>query len=148
MEDYRTENFEEPEYRGFAFANEENLDALRKSGHIVIMDSTHKTNKHGWKLYIVLVRDLFGSWLSGGHFFVSGEEQVIVSKGLLALKRWARTWVPRYLIIDLSSIEENAVSHAFPGLQQASKRSAYSTAPSIAERPSSETCKATARAAT
>ena len=89
----------------------------------------------------------FGSWLSGGHF-VSGEEQVIVSKGLLALKRWARTWVPRYLIIDLSSIEENAVSHAFPGLQQASKRSAYSTAPSIAERPSSETCKATARAAT
>src|SRR4051794_40237137 len=74
-----------------------------------------KTNKHGWKLYTVLVHDPFGSWLSGGHFFVSGEEQVIVSKGLLVLKRWARTWVPRYFIIDLSSIEV---------FQQASKRSA------------------------
>ena len=80
------------------------------------MDSTHKTNKHSWKLYTVLVRDSFGSWLSGGHFFVSGEEQVIVGKGLQVLKRWARTWVPRYFTIDLSFTEENAVNRAFPGL--------------------------------
>jgi hypothetical protein len=84
---YKTENFEAPEYQGFAFANEENMEALRKSGHVVIMDSTHKTNKHSWKLYTVLVRDAYGSWLPGGHFFVSGEEQVIVSKGLQVLKR-------------------------------------------------------------
>jgi hypothetical protein len=65
----------------------ENLDALRKSGHITLMDSAHKTNKHGWKLYTVLVRDSFGSWLAGGHFFVSGEEQVIVGQGRQVVKR-------------------------------------------------------------
>ena len=64
--DYLTESFEDPEYRGFAFATEENLDALRKSGHLAIMDSTHKTNKHGWKLSTLLVRNAFGSWLPGG----------------------------------------------------------------------------------
>ena len=50
------------------------------------MDSTHTTNKHSWKLYIVLVRDSFGSWLPGGHFLASGEEQSIVAKGLQVLK--------------------------------------------------------------
>jgi len=113
---YLVEGFEEPEYRGFAFATEDNLDILRKSGHFAIMDSTHKTNKHNWKLYTVLVRDAFGTWLPGGHFFVTGEEQNIVGKGLLILKRWARSWTPRYFLIDLSSIEENAVNIAFPGI--------------------------------
>src|SRR5947209_15127734 len=51
---YQTESFEDSEYRGFAFATEENLDALRKSGHFAIMDSTHKTNKHGWKPILCL----------------------------------------------------------------------------------------------
>lgn len=80
------------------------------------MDSTHKTNKHNWKLYTVLIRDAFGSWLPGGHFFVSGEEYGIVTKGLQILKRWAKTWKPRYFIVDLSAIEEKAVNHTFPGL--------------------------------
>ena len=63
--EYKTENFEEQEYRGFVFATEDNLTALRESGHFVIMDSTHKTNKHDWKLYTVLVRFLV-AW---GSFF-------------------------------------------------------------------------------
>lgn len=115
--DYLIECFEEGGYQGFAFATKENLDVLRKSGHFVIMDSTHKTNRHGWKLYTVITRNSFGAWLPGGHFLVSGEEQTIVAKGLLVLKRWARVWVPRYFIIDLSAIEENAVNRAFPGIQ-------------------------------
>ena len=80
------------------------------------MDSTHKTNRHDWKLYTLLARDQFGSWLSGGHFFVSAEEQKIVAKGLQILKRWAHTWKPRYFLIDQSAIEENAVKHTFPGI--------------------------------
>jgi MULE transposase domain len=115
--DYYIERFEEPEYQGFTFATADNLKILQKSGHLIIMDSTHKTNKHGWKLYTVLIRDSFGSWLPGGHFFVSGEEYRIVTKGLQILKRWAKTWKPRYFIVDLSSIEENAINHAFPGLR-------------------------------
>lgn len=115
-EGYQTEQFEEPEYRGFALANQDNLDALQNSGHLVIMDSTHKTNKHGWKLYTVLVRDSFNSWLPGGHFFVSTDEQNIVAKGLRVLKQWANTWRPRYFLIDQSAIEENAINHVFPGI--------------------------------
>ena len=59
----------------------------QESGYLVIMDSTHKMNKHSWKLYTVLVRNKFNSWLSGGHFFISGEEQEIVAAGLGVLKR-------------------------------------------------------------
>ncbi len=115
---YQTEYFENTQYQGFAFATDKNLNALRTSGHFVIMDSTHKTNKHGWKLYTVLIRDAFASWLPGGHFFVSGEEQWIVAKGLQVLKRWARAWIPRYFIIDLSAIEENAVVQVHPNRLQ------------------------------
>jgi MULE transposase domain len=114
--DYQVEGFEGPEYRGLAFATVDNLNVLRKCGHLTIMDSTHKTNKHSWKLYTLLVQDSFGSWLPGGHFLVSGEEQNIVAKGMQVLKRWARTWKPRYFIVDLSSIEENAINHTFRGL--------------------------------
>jgi len=114
---YNVEGFEGSGYRGFAFAAEENLEALRKSGHLTIMDSTHKTNKHSWKLYTLFIRDAFGSWLSGGHFFVSGEEQYIVAKGLQVIKRWARRWQPRYFLIDQSAIEENAVNYAFRGIE-------------------------------
>src|SRR5438270_4426262 len=115
--DYRIEGFEEPEYRGHAFAKADNLNVLRKCGHLTIMDSTHKTNKHSWKLYTLLVRDAFGSWVSGGHFFVSGEEQHTVAKGLQVIKRWARSWQPRYFIIDKSAVEENAVNYAFRGIE-------------------------------
>ena len=48
-------------------ANEENLEALRNSEHIALMDSTHKTNK--------LVSDFFGSWLPARN----GNEQVDLS---------------------------------------------------------------------
>ena len=95
------------------------------------MDSTHKTNKHSWKLYALLVRDTFGSLLSGGHFFVSAEEQHIVAKGLQVLKRWARTWEPRYFLTDQSAIEKNAVKHTFLGLEAGEQESPYSTALSI-----------------
>ena len=64
---YRYGRFEEAEYRGFVLANEENLEALRNSEHIALMDSTHKTNK--------LVSDFFGSWLPARN----GNEQVDLS---------------------------------------------------------------------
>ena len=113
---YQTKQFEEPEYRGFALANQDNLNALQSSGHLVIMDLTHKTNKHDWKLYTLLVRNSFGSWLPGGHFFVSAKEQNIVAKGLQVLKHWVITWRPRYFLIDQSAIEERAINQIFPGI--------------------------------
>ena len=113
---YQVESFEETGYNGFAFATKENLLALQESGHLTIIDSTHKTNKHSWKLYTLLVRNSFGSWLSGGHFFVNAEEQKIVTKGLLILKRWTSNWKPRYFLIDQSAIEENAIKRTFWGL--------------------------------
>ena len=80
------------------------------------MDSTHKANKHSWKLYIILVRNSFGSWLPGGHFFVSSEEQHIITEGLKILKQWAQTWKPQYFLVDQSAIEENTIKHTFPGI--------------------------------
>ena len=129
------EGFASAAYQGFAFATEANLQVLRKSGVLVIMDSTHKTNKHNWKLYTLIMRNTFGSWLPGGHFFVSGEEQHIVSKGLQVLKRWASSWQPRYFLIDQSAIEENAVNDAFPGINAGEQNINIYTVPGIVEEP-------------
>ena len=117
LNNFRVEAFETIDYRGCAFATEDNLDALWQSGHFVLIDSTHKTNKYDWKLYTLLIQNSCASWLPGGHFLVSGEEQVIIAKGLQIIKQWSQIWIPRYFIIDLSSIEENALNIAFPGLQ-------------------------------
>ncbi|RUS12482.1 hypothetical protein BC937DRAFT_87775, partial [Endogone sp. FLAS-F59071] len=80
------------------------------------MDSTHKTNKHSWKLYTLMGRNSFGSWLPGGHFFISNEEQHIIASGLQIIKYWAKTWQPRYFLIDQSAIEEKAINNTFHGL--------------------------------
>jgi len=113
---YQTECFGNAEYQEFVFTKDTNLQILRESGVLIIMDSTYKTSKHGWKLYTLLLRNTFDSWLPGGHFFVSGEEHDIVAKGIQILKHWASTWKPRYFLIDQSAIEEKAIKNTFPGI--------------------------------
>lgn len=115
--EYRTHQFTAGDKRGFAFAKENSLKALQRGGHLVLMDSTHKTTKYDWKLYTLLIRNEYGSWLPGGHFYVSGEDKHIVKAGLQQLKLWASNWQPRYFLIDQSAIEENAIKSTFRGIE-------------------------------
>src|SRR5271169_1661369 len=51
----QTEGFANSEYQGFTFAKDTNLQVLRKSGILILMDLTHKSNKHDRKLYTLLM---------------------------------------------------------------------------------------------
>jgi hypothetical protein len=43
-------------------------------GYLVLMDATHQTNNHDWKLFSLMIRDTTGSWISGAHFLVKSEK--------------------------------------------------------------------------
>ncbi|RHZ86839.1 hypothetical protein Glove_43g6 [Diversispora epigaea] len=76
--------------RGFVFARLKQLEKLQKYGWLTLIDSTHKTNRYDWRLFTLYIRDGYGCWDIGGHFFVT----------------------------DQSSIEAKSIVMAFPGLQK------------------------------
>ncbi|CAB4400369.1 unnamed protein product [Rhizophagus irregularis] len=79
------------------------------------MDSTHKTNRYDWRLFTLYVRDTYGCWNVGAHFFVSSEDADTVSQALTIIHNMCR-WSPRYILSDHSNIEANGVKKAFPGI--------------------------------
>ena len=46
-----------------AFAKRSRLKILIKRGHLTLMDSTHNTNQPKWKLFTLMIRDEYGSWI-------------------------------------------------------------------------------------
>jgi len=84
------------------------------------MDSTHKTNKLGWYLYTIMVRDEYGAWIPAAHLLTNGEDSDILAEAMRYLKRWSKgqkgQWQPRYFLTDDSAAEQAAVRKAFPGL--------------------------------
>ena len=46
------------------------------------MDSTHKTNKHDWRLFTLYIRDRYECWNVGVHFFVSNENSETIAQAL------------------------------------------------------------------
>ncbi|KAI9103885.1 hypothetical protein DFS34DRAFT_668217 [Phlyctochytrium arcticum] len=75
---------------GFEFVVEPGLRLLSTNSYLVLLDSTHKTNRYDWRLFTCMVRDNFGSWLPAAQFFVSTENADAVAKGLLQLRKMVR----------------------------------------------------------
>jgi len=65
---------------------------------------------------LLYIRDDFGCWDVGAHFFVSGEDGDSVGMALKIVRQLERRWIPRYIPADQSSVEANSIQLAFPGL--------------------------------
>ncbi|RHZ59681.1 hypothetical protein Glove_362g17 [Diversispora epigaea] len=104
--------------RGFVFAQSKQLEKLQRYGWLTLIDSTHKTNKYDWRLFTLYIRDGYGCWDVGAHFFVSKEDSDTVAEALIITRRFCSSWKPRYFLADQSSIEAKSIVTAFPGLQK------------------------------
>lgn len=109
---------ETPRSVGLFFASERQLESLTQHGWLTLMDATHGTNKHDWRLFTLYIRDKFGCWNVGGHFFVSHEDMPAVAKALKTVREFAPHWEPRYVLTDDSAVEVGSVHSAFPGISR------------------------------
>ena len=103
--------------QGLVFVHPAQLTKLRNHGWLTLVDSTHKTNKYDWRLFTLYIRDIYGCWDVGAHFFVSREDGDTVAEAIKIVRSNCRHWMPRYVLMDQSNIEANAFKKAFPGLQ-------------------------------
>jgi len=102
--------------QGFVFARPQQLEKLQLHGWLTQMDSTHKTNKHDWRLFTLYIRDGYGCWDVGAHFFVSNEDSETIAQPLRIVRNQCLRWTPRYFLLDQSSTEANSIRQVFPGL--------------------------------
>uniref|UniRef100_U9U9Y6 ZSWIM1/3 RNaseH-like domain-containing protein n=1 Tax=Rhizophagus irregularis (strain DAOM 181602 / DAOM 197198 / MUCL 43194) TaxID=747089 RepID=U9U9Y6_RHIID len=72
--------------RGIVFAHPEQLKKLERHGWLTLIDSTHKTNRYDWRLFILYVRITYGCWNVGAHFFVSNEDADTVAEALTIIR--------------------------------------------------------------
>ncbi|CAB4475264.1 unnamed protein product [Rhizophagus irregularis] len=116
---YLVERYEIPDLStyGFIFMHPNHLKNLEQHGWLSLIDSTHKTNKYDCCLFTLYIRNSYGCWDVGAHFFVSKEDSETVATGLKAIRRFAHRWNPRYFLFDQSNIESNAIKMAFPDLK-------------------------------
>jgi len=101
--------------QGIVFAQPARLSCLTRYGHLTLIDSTHKTNQLEWKLFTLMVRDLYACWLPVAHALMSNEFGELIAEFLLVIKKWT-TWNLRYVLSDDSSAEIKAFRLAFLGL--------------------------------
>ncbi len=101
---------------GFVFVHPKQLKNLEQHGWLTLIDSTHKTNRYDCHLFTLYIRNYYGCWDVGAHFFVSNENSITIVEGLKIIRRFARYWSPRYFLSDQSNIESNSIKMAFPGL--------------------------------
>ncbi|RHZ85314.1 hypothetical protein Glove_67g30 [Diversispora epigaea] len=79
--------------------------------------STHKTNKHDWRLFTLYIRDSYNCWDVGAHFFVSNEDSDTIAEALKIIRNICKNWIPGYVLMDQSNIEANSIKKVFPGLK-------------------------------
>ena len=116
---YQVNNFHIDSHstQGFVFVHSAQLTKLRSHGWLTLIDSTHKTNKYDWRLFTLYIRDGYGCWDVGAHFFVSKEDGDTVAEAIKIVRSKCQYWMPRYILMDQSNVEANAINKAFPGLQ-------------------------------
>src|SRR3954454_16758957 len=85
--------------KGIVFAHPKQLKKLQRHEWLTLIDSTHKTNKYDWRLFTLYVRDTYGCWDVGAHFFVSNEDCDTVSEALKIIRRYCH-WILRYILSD------------------------------------------------
>ena len=100
---------------GFVWAKCCRLELLDRRGALVVMDSTHKTNALGWRLFTLMTRTEEATWIPVAHMLVPVENGVIVAAGLKKIREWCPRWQLRWMLTDDSAVEQLAVRTAFPG---------------------------------
>ncbi|RHZ71761.1 hypothetical protein Glove_253g79 [Diversispora epigaea] len=102
---------------GIVFAHPKQLKKLHQYGWLTLIDSTHKTNKHDWRLFTLYIRDSYNCWDVGAHFFVSNEDSDTIAEALKIIRNICKNWIPGYVLMDQSNIEANSIKKVFPGLK-------------------------------
>ena len=64
-----------------------------------------------------MVRDEHGEYWLCAYMLASNEDDDIIVAFLRCVKRWARAWTSRYVVIDDSIAKQRAVRLVFPDLQ-------------------------------
>ncbi|RHZ86811.1 hypothetical protein Glove_44g33 [Diversispora epigaea] len=105
---------------GIVFAHPKQLKKLHQYGWLTLIDSTHKTNKHDWRLFTLYIRDSYNCWDVGAHFFVSNEDSDTIAEALKIIRNICKNWIPGYVLMDQSNIEANSIKKVFPGLKAVS----------------------------
>ncbi|PKK72204.1 hypothetical protein RhiirC2_710552 [Rhizophagus irregularis] len=72
-----------------------------------LTDSTHKTNRYDCCLFTIYIRNSYGCWDVGAHFFVSKEDSETVATGLKAIRQFAHRWNLR---IGCESLIQEAIN--------------------------------------
>ncbi|CAB4483520.1 unnamed protein product [Rhizophagus irregularis] len=102
--------------KGIVFAHPEQLKKLERYGWLTLIGSTHKTNRYDWRLFTLYIRDTYGCWDVGAHFFVSSKSCKTISQALKIIRDSYCHWSPRYVLSDQSSIEAKSIKKVFPGI--------------------------------
>ncbi|RHZ76840.1 hypothetical protein Glove_188g37 [Diversispora epigaea] len=79
---------------GIVFAHPEQLKKLHQYGWLILIDSTHKTNKHD-----------------------CNENSDTIAEALKIIRNICKNWIPGYVLMDQSNIEANSIKKVFPGLK-------------------------------
>jgi len=102
--------------KGIVFAHPEQLKKLERHRWLTLIDSTHKTNRYDWRLFTLYVRDTYGCWNVGAHFFASNEDADTVAEALMIIRNKYCRWSPYYMLSDQSNIEAKSIKKTFPGI--------------------------------
>lgn len=102
---------------GLIFINQEQIINLEKYGWLTLIDSIYQTNRYDYHLFTLYICNGLGCWDVGAHFFVNKEDSITIAEALKIIRRFARSWRPRYILQNQSSVEENSIRLAFLGLK-------------------------------
>ncbi|KAF9912584.1 hypothetical protein EC991_010009 [Linnemannia zychae] len=104
--------------QGFVFARPQQLAKLATHGWLTLIGSVEGTNRHDMKLFTLYIRDRFGCWDSGAHFFVKEATGVTIAQALQLVRQLAPSWRPRYMLTDRTSAVTTGIETAFPEAAQ------------------------------
>lgn len=93
---------------GLVFIHKTQIPALIHDSFLVLMDSTHDTNRLRWYLFTLLVRDRYGSWRPGGHFLTQTQHSPIIQACLTAITELIPSFNPAYMVNDDSAAEQKS----------------------------------------
>jgi hypothetical protein len=102
---------------GLAFVPPAWGGSLEVNDFVVLMDSTHQTNRWDWYLFTVLVRDSHCSWRPGACFLTESQHSNLIAAGLRAVRQLAPQFAPQFVITDDSAAEQSAWRDFSPSTQ-------------------------------
>lgn len=102
------------------FGSRDRIQTLCQRGKLTLLDSTHCTNKLGWFLFTLVVRDEQGSFIPCAHFLSSNEDGDIIGASLRVIREWTgglEGWKLAYILTDDSAAEQRGVRLAFDDVE-------------------------------